>query len=252
MTRTVVITGGGTGIGRAVAAAFASDGAAVVITGRRADVLDTAKAELGGDVRTVVCDSSDVEQVEALAASITGRVDVLVNNAGGNRDLERGQGGLGAAMPAAKPSSLHALAQAWRANLESNLISAVITTAALSERLATGGAVINIGSFAADRGAGSYGAAKAGMASWNIGLARELGARDITANVVVPGYIADTEFFRGRMSDEFHAARVAETMTKRAGCPDDIAGVVQFLASPAARQITGQVINVNGGALTTR
>ncbi|MGH8878870.1 MAG: SDR family NAD(P)-dependent oxidoreductase, partial [Stackebrandtia sp.] len=123
MTRTVVVTGGGTGIGRAIAAAFVSDDATVFITGRRADMLDTAKAKLGGDVRTVVCDSSDVEQVEGLAASISGKIDVLVNNAGGNRDLEshHGRGSLGAALPGAKPSSLRALADAWLANLETNL-----------------------------------------------------------------------------------------------------------------------------------
>ena len=71
----------------------------------------------------------------------------------------------------------------------------------VGDRLADGGSVISIGSIAADKGAGAYGAAKAGLASWNIDLAAELGPRGVTANVVSPGYIADTEFFRDRLTD---------------------------------------------------
>ena len=112
--------------------------------------------------------------------------------------------------------------------------------------------MVNIGSIAADTGAGSYGAAKAALASWNVALAGQLGPRGVTANVVSPGYIADTEFFRDRLTDERRDALVAATSTGRAGTPADVAGTVEFLASGAARQITGQVIAVNGGALTTR
>lgn len=256
MTQTVLVTGGGTGIGLAIATAFATDDNRVVITGRRADVLDAAKARLDGDVRAVVCDSTDPDQVQALLGQLPDQVDVLVNNAGGNRDLGVRQAALGATgfggQPGPPPDDLHAVARSWRENVEANLISAVLTTTAIAPRIGSGGTVVTIGSFAADRGAGSYGAAKAGLASWNIALARQLGQRGITANVVSPGYIADTEFFQDRMSQEFHDARVAETLTQRAGLPDDIAGTVRFLASPAARQITGQVLHVNGGALTTR
>ncbi|WP_214408502.1 SDR family NAD(P)-dependent oxidoreductase [Sphaerisporangium fuscum] len=256
MTRTVVVTGGGTGIGLAVAAAFAAEDAHVFITGRREAVLSKARAELGDRVSTVVCDATDPVQIEVLRDRLPGQVDVLVNNAGGNRELDAAAGRLGAVglggQPGQGPDDLAALAAAWRANIDANLLSAVLTTAGLSRRLASGGAVVHIGSFAADRGAGSYGAAKAALNSWNLFLSRQLGARDITSNVVAPGYIADTEFFGDRGSEEFHNARVAETMVGRAGYPDDIAGVVRFLASPAARHITAQVINVNGGAVPTR
>lgn len=242
MARNVVVTGGGTGIGRAVAAAFATDGDTVVITGRRAEPLHTTATELGSGVRAVVCDATDPAQVDALNAQLPAAVDVLVHCAGGNTDFDRGP----------TTGDLKSLADSWRANLDANLISAVLMTASVRDRLAEGGAVINIGSIAADKGAGSYGAAKAAMASWNIDLAAELGPHGVTANVVAPGYIAHTEFFRDQLTDERRDALVAATSTRRAGRPEDVADTVLFLASPAARQITGQVLAVNGGEHTTR
>jgi 3-oxoacyl-[acyl-carrier protein] reductase len=112
--------------------------------------------------------------------------------------------------------------------------------------------VVHIGSIAANKGAGAYGAAKAGLASWNTGLAGELGPRGITANVVSAGYIEATEFFRDRLTDARRRQLVADTDTGRPGNVEDIAGTVHFLASPDARQITAQVLNVNGGAWPTR
>lgn len=241
MARNVVVTGGGTGIGRAVAASFAAAGDVVTIIGRRPEPLQAAAADVGPGVRAVVCDATDPTQVEALRADLPDAIDVLVLCAGGNSDFDR---------PA--PDDLASLAASWRANLDANLLSAVLVTAAVSDRLAEGGAVINIGSIAADKGAGAYGAAKAGVASWNVALAAELGPRGVTANVVSPGYIADTEFFRDQLTDERRDALIAATSTGRAGLPTDIAGAVAFLASPAARQITGQVLPVNGGERTTR
>jgi 3-oxoacyl-[acyl-carrier protein] reductase len=241
MTRTIVVTGGGTGIGRAIASAFAAQGAAVVITGRRLEPLRVTAAELGSLVSVAVCDGTDPRQVGEFAASLSRGVDVLVNCAGGNTDFDRG----GA-------DDLAALAANWRANLESNLISAVLMTTALDGRLVEGGAVVHIGSIAADKGAGAYGAAKAGLASWNIQLAAALGRRGITANVVSPGYIADTEFFRDKLTEQRRDSLIAATATGRAGTPDDIAATVAFLASPGARQITAQVFAVNGGEYATR
>jgi 3-oxoacyl-[acyl-carrier protein] reductase len=241
MARNVVVTGGGTGIGRAVAARFAADGDSVLITGRRPEPLRRAAADIGPMVRTVVSDAADPAQVDALRAELPATVDVLVNCAGGNTDFDRTTAG-----------DLTALAANWRANLDANLISAVLITAAVGDRLGDGGSVINIGSIAADKGAGAYGAAKAGLASWNIDLAAELGPRGVTANVVSPGYIADTEFFRDRLTDARRDTLIASTRTGRAGTPEDVAGAVHFLASSAARQITGQLLAVNGGERTTR
>lgn len=238
--RTVVVTGGGTGIGRAIADRFAAAGDEVIITGRRAAVLDQAARELGGAVRPVVLDGTDPIGTAAVAASIS-KVDVLVNNAGGNTDFDR---------PA--PQTLSELAQAWRRNLDSNLISAVLMTTAVLPHMEEGSTIVTIGSIAADKGAGSYGAAKAALASWNVDLARAVGQRGITANVVSPGYIADTEFFRDVLTTERRNSLIDAAMTKRAGTPDDIAGAVFFLASGAARQLTGQTIAVNGGEWPSR
>ena len=242
MARTVVVTGGSTGIGRAVAERFAADGDQVVITGRRADVLAETAAKIGA--RGVVCDATDPVAVRALAGELPERIDVLVNNAGGNTDFTQpdDEGDLGL------------LAQNWHANFAANVVSAVLTTTALTDRLAEGGTVVLLSSIAADRGAGggSYGAAKAAIAAWNVDLSAQLGARGVTANVVSPGFIADTEFFHGRMTDERRRALLDDPRNKREGRPDDIAETVFFLASAGARHITGQVVNVNGGAVTTR
>lgn len=161
--------------------------------------------------------------------------------AGGNTDFDRS--------PAVDLSSL---AANWHANLTANLISAVLMVAVVRDRLVAGGAVVTIGSIAADNGAGAYGAAKAGLSSWNIELAAELGPRGITANVVSPGYIAGTEFFRDALTGQRRDSLVAATYTGRAGSVDDVADTVRFLASPAARHITGQVLEVNGGAHPSR
>ncbi|MGW2393701.1 SDR family NAD(P)-dependent oxidoreductase [Streptomyces lydicamycinicus] len=240
MSRTILVTGGGTGIGRAVAHHFADRGDEVLVTGRRLAPLEETAAGRA-TVRPLVCDHTDPQSLTELLARLPERIDVLVNNAGGNTDLDTDEA-----------TDLASYARDFRANLDANLVSAALTTRALDGRLAAGGAVVHLGSIAADQGAGSYGAAKAGLASWNVELSRNLGPRDITANVVSPGYVADTDFFRDRLTDERRDQLVAAAAVGRAGSPEDISGTVAFLASPAARHITGQVLNVNGGTRTTR
>ncbi|WP_410598264.1 SDR family NAD(P)-dependent oxidoreductase [Amycolatopsis sp. lyj-90] len=241
MIRTILVTGGGTGIGRSVAARFAASDAVVYITGRRKEVLVATAAELGSSVRPLVCDCTDPDQVTAALDGLDGPIDVLVNNAGGNTDFD---------LP--EQDGLAGVLAHWRANLDANLISAVLTTTAAEGKLAEGGSVIHIGSIAADQGAGSYGAAKAGLSSWNVDLAKQLGARKITSNVVSPGYIRETEFFRDKLPTERAEQLVEATSTGRAGIPADIAETVYFLASAGARHITGQTLGVNGGAHPTR
>ncbi len=238
--RQIVVTGGGTGIGRAIASAFAREGNGVVITGRRTDPLAAAAAAIDGDVTAIAFDAADPAQIEQALPQLPANVDVLVNTAGGNTDIGTPE-----------PATLAELAAAWRANVDSNVLSAVLMTTALRPRLTQGGAVISFSSIAAHRaGAGSYAAAKAAIEAWNLSLAGELGTDQITANVIAPGFIDGTEFFRGRMTDERRETLIGQTATGRGGTPDDVAATVVFLASPGARHITGQVVHVNGGALS--
>ncbi|WP_369185626.1 SDR family NAD(P)-dependent oxidoreductase [Streptomyces sp. Y1] len=237
-SRTVLVTGGTSGIGRAIARRFAAERAEVFVTGRHADTVEATAEELG--VHGVVCDATDPGQVASLAARL-GAVDVLVNAAGG--------------LPGAAPADrapLEALLAQWQANLAQNLLTAVLTTTALQDRLADGSAVLSIGSIGAERRGGSYGAAKAALAAWNASLSAELAPRGVTCNVISSGYVAGTNFFGGPLADERHRALVEETHNKRPGTVDDIAETAWFLASPGARHITAQTVHVNGGAFSTR
>ncbi|GAB3487042.1 SDR family NAD(P)-dependent oxidoreductase [Amycolatopsis cihanbeyliensis] len=233
----VLVTGGGTGIGCAVAALLAESGDRVTITGRREHVLREAATRLG--VRYVAFDATDPDAVSAALEKLPDRIDVLVNNAGGNTDI-------GTEPPAA--DDLAGIAAAWRSNLDANLLSAVLVTTAVRSRLGRGGRVVTIGSIAARTGAGSYGAAKAALEAWNADLARGLGPHGITANVVAPGLVEETEFFGELLPPERRARLVADTFTQRAGVPEDVAATVEFLAGPGAGHVTGQVLHVNGGA----
>ena len=245
MTRIVLVTGGGSGLGKAVAARFGAAGAAVIVTGRNAARLAETAAELGA--KAVTGDATDPRQVAAMAAEVGGELDVLVNMAGGNTDFTRT-----ARHDHDGAAYLDDIAAAWRANLDANLLSAVLTTSAVLPRMRPGGSVINVSSIGAEYASTSYGAAKAALAAWTAGLSAEVGPLGLTANVISPGYIEQTGFFHGRLTEQRRAALIAATYDGRAGRPGDIAETAYFLASEGARHITGQVIHVNGGAHTTR
>jgi 3-oxoacyl-[acyl-carrier protein] reductase len=232
MERIVLVTGGGNGLGRAVAARFLADGDTVFITGRNAGrVADTA-AEIGA--KPIPADASDPAQVARMAGELGDDLDVLVNMAGGNTDFTAtataSAVGIGT-QPDGPLAKLERVAAAWRANLDANLLSAVLTTTAVLGKLRAGGSIINVGS---------------------IGLSAEVGTRGLTANVISPGYIAETDFFRGRLTEERKDRLIKATHDGRAGRPGDIAETAYFLASDGARHITGQTLHVNGGAHTTR
>ena len=239
------MSGGGTGIGRAVAEAFARSGDHVSILGRREHVLARAAAEINDDVaREAVSvygvDLTDVDAIEALAAQLPQDIDVLVNNAGGAIDREG--------------DSLADLAQQMTATFASNCMSAALLTASLEDRIRRpGGRVINMSSIAGLRGGGvAYASAKAAIIGLTYTLAAELGRFGITVNAVAPGYVTNTEFFGDAMTSSRHEALVGQTMTGRAGLPEDVAVAVLYLASPEAGHVTAQVLQVNGGALTGR
>jgi 3-oxoacyl-[acyl-carrier protein] reductase len=244
MNRIVVVSGGGTGIGRATAAAFAAGGDQVVIVGRREDVLKRAADGINRTldqpaVEIHGADLTDPVQVEELADRLE-TVDVVVNNAGTGIFGPEG--------------SLADVADAWRRQLDSNVLTAVLLTTALRPKLARpGGRIVSISSIAALRGGGgSYSAAKAALHGWTLALAGDLGGDGITVNVVAPGYVADTEFFGDRLTQAGHVDRVRQTLVNRAGRPEDVAAAVHYLASPAAGYVTGQILQVNGGALLGR
>jgi 3-oxoacyl-[acyl-carrier protein] reductase len=246
--RTVLVTGGGTGIGRAVAQAFAADSERVVITGRRSEVLERTAIALtgaGGQVFWHRCDVALADDVAALvdwlAHEVSPQVDVVVNNAGGSG-------------PAGDPETLQeAAGYAWDV-LGANLVGTYLVTQAVLPMLARpGGRLINVSSIAAFRGGGDmYSAAKAGVVGLTYALARELGPQGITVNAVAPGLILGTEFFGDRMTAERREATVAQTPVGRAGAPEDVAAAVRFLGSEAASFVNGEVLHVNGGWLFGR
>jgi 3-oxoacyl-[acyl-carrier protein] reductase len=252
--RGVVVSGGGSGIGRAVAYAFAGEGERVVILGRRGHVLEEAAAAIARahpdapPVATVRGDLTCVDEVERAADDVVRHaptVDVLVHCAGGAAGNRPGS------TPA--EDGLAAVEARWLADWRLNLLSVVLLTEALDGHLASpGGRVVLLSSIAAYRGSGSYGSAKAALHPYAYHLARELGPRGITANAVAPGYTTETEFFGDQMTPARHRMLIDETATGRPASPAEVAETIVWLASSAAGQITGQVVQVNGGAMMGR
>ena len=246
-TRAIIITGGGTGMGRAIAQAFARLGDQVVILGRREDVLrDTAEA-LGPTVSWQRADVSRREDVESAVSAVVARhhqINVLVNAAGFAN-------GVNAHTPLAEAE------RRWDDTVGANLKGAFLMSIAVAPHLARpGGRILNISSIAAYTGGSrgnsiEYAAAKAGMHGLTMGLARDLSGQGITVNVIAPGFITETEFTSG-WSEERVRQIVAQTPAGRPGKPDDIAAAAVFLASSGASFINGEVLNVNGGWLFGR
>jgi 3-oxoacyl-[acyl-carrier protein] reductase len=246
-TRIAYVSGGGTGIGRATAAALAGDGWAVVVLGRRPDPLagtvEAVRSQVpGARVHPVAADLAEPDQVEravAEAAAAAGPdVDAVVNAAGGTSPLPAG--------------TLAQVAAEWNDEWRLNVLTAVLLTTALLPRLRPPDArVVTLSSIAALRGGGSYGAAKAALHPWTWDLAARLGSGG-TANIVAPGFVEDTEFFRDSMTPRRRETLIGQTTTGRPGRPADVAETIRWLLSPAAGHVSGQVVQVNGGALLGR
>lgn len=243
--RYVVITGGGTGIGRTIAERFFLDGDHVILLGRRQQPLEQTAAELRneprkGAVSWRTCDVSSPDEIAETVrwlteASLT-PVDVLINNAGGVDTLS-------------DDASLAEIAASAHQLLANNLISVRLMTHALRPHFRRpGGRIINISSVAAVRGGGGmYSAAKAGVIGLTYALAGELAAEGVTVNAIAPGLVLDTEFFGDRMTEERLRRTVAQIPIGRPGRPADIAAEVHHLASDEASYVTGDVRHVNGG-----
>jgi 3-oxoacyl-[acyl-carrier protein] reductase len=189
-SRVVVITGGGTGIGKAIAGSFARNQDQVVIVGRRSEALQAVAQEVGPNCNWQQADVSQRNQVAAAVKAIVdqfGQIDVLVNNAGFVR-------GITTNMP------LDQAEQVWDDEIGTNLKGAFLMSTAITPYLPRpGGRIINISSIAAFTGGSrpgaiGYAAAKSGLLGMTYALARELSPQGITVNAVAPGFIADTEF----------------------------------------------------------
>lgn len=193
-----------------------------------------AAAEIGA--RWVCADLRTPEGGRAVRSTLTG-IDVVVANAGSRN--------------ADSSDTLEDIADQYRADFEQNLLTAAMLVAAVLPILTRpGGRIIGIGSMSAQRGtSGSYSASKASMHGWIYALARQLGRDGITANLVNPGYVDETELIE--RSPEWHAA-ARRAFIARPGRPADVAGAVGYLASPEADFVTGQILGVNGGMILGR
>lgn len=246
--RNIIVTGGGTGIGRAIALTFATDGDHVIILGRRVEPLRQTAREAqaqtpGATITCHTCDISRPDEIEAFARWLSDEqvtpIDALINNAGGSGGGVSGD-------------SLADTATEARSLLETNLVGVYVMTSAIRPLLRRpGGRIINISSIAAytggsGGGAIDYAAAKAGIIGLTHGLARGLSKEGITVNAIAPGFIAETGF-TGDWSDERVRQIVAQTPVGRGGRAEDIAAAALYLASPEASFVTGQALGVNGG-----
>jgi 3-oxoacyl-[acyl-carrier protein] reductase len=227
-----LVTGGSRGIGRAIALELGRAGAEVVVgyrTGR--DEAVAVAEEIGG--RAVEADVSDAESAAALVEA-AGDVDVLVNNAGLTRD------GLLVRMSD----------EDWRTVIDTNLSSVFYTCRAAARPMMRkrSGTIVNISSIVGvhgNWGQTNYAASKAGIIGFTKSLARELGSRNVRANVVAPGYV--TTQLTDVLPEEATQAMLTNTPLGRLGDPEDVAGAVRFLCSDAAKFVTGDVLLVDGG-----
>ncbi|MER7116749.1 SDR family oxidoreductase [Saccharomonospora azurea] len=248
--RGVLVTGGSRGIGRAVASAFAAGGdrVAVQYVGRRADAEQTLRTLPGTGHALIQADlgeSGAAERVVAEAVDALGSVDVLVNNAAVAPTEETRH-------PIAQTSLDH-WQQVWRRMVDVNLLGAADLCWATARHLVdrgADGAIVNVGSRGAFKGEPdfpAYGATKAALHALGQSLAVALAPHGITVTSVAPGFIA-TERQTAKLSGPEGGRLRAESPFGRVGTPEEIAAVVHFLASPAAKWASGTVVDLNGAS----
>jgi 3-oxoacyl-[acyl-carrier protein] reductase len=230
--KTALVTGASKGIGKAIATELAAAGATVVVGYRSGkDEAEALAGDLGGTA--IQADVSSAEEAKRLVEE-AGDLDILVNNAGLTRD------GLLARMSD----------DDWQTVIDTNLASVFYTCRAVTRPMMKkrAGAIVNISSVVGvhgNWGQTNYAASKAGIIGFTKSLARELGSRNIRANVVAPGYVKTQ--LTDVLPEEATGAMLENTPLGRLGDPEDVAGAVRFLCSDAASFITGEVLLVDGG-----
>jgi NAD(P)-dependent dehydrogenase (short-subunit alcohol dehydrogenase family) len=249
MSRTVVVTGGGRGIGRGIALAFAAPGSHIVITSRTASQLDSTAAEIrakGAEATAIPMDVSDEAGVAQGFGSLHGRithVDVLVNNAGvGGGEVVQGSD-----------------VARWKRTLDTNLFGMYLVTRQILPLMANEGRIINLSSVLGRFGVPGYTAycaTKHGVVGFTRALSLELVKRKITVNAIAPGWV-DTDMAALGMTqgatyakvtfDEFKKQMLDDVPIKRMIDPAEVAALVTFLCSKEASAITGQTYNICGG-----
>jgi 3-oxoacyl-[acyl-carrier protein] reductase len=231
--RTALVTGASGGIGGAIARRLHSQGAAVILSGRRRDALETLAAELGERTRIETADLGAEGGVDALLAAAAG-VDIVVNNAGLTRDN----------------LALRMKDEDWQTVLDVNLTAGFrlirgLLRGMMKQRF---GRIINITSVVAvtgNPGQANYAAAKAGLIGMSKALAAEVASRGITVNCVAPGFIETA--MTDALSDDQKTRLLAQIPAGRLGTGSDIAAAVVYLASREAGYVTGQTFHINGG-----
>jgi len=232
-----LVTGASGGIGGAIARRLHAQGATVVLSGTRAEVLEALAAELGGRAHVMTCNLSDEGAASALVGRVEqelGHLDILVNNAGLTRD------GLAMRMKD----------EDWREVIEVNLTAAFrLSKAALKGMMKRRwGRIIGISSIVGvtgNPGQANYVASKAGLIGMSKALAQEVATRGITVNCVAPGMIETP--MTDVLNEQQRARMLAAIPMQRLGNPDEIASAVVYLASEEAAYVTGQTLHVNGG-----
>ena len=241
--KNVLVTGGSRGVGRAAVLAFARAGADVALSFRtRRGAAESVAAEvqaLGRRAVVVGGDHADESAVGGMFAAVAaglGALDVFVANAG--------------VWPEQDVPLAELPLERWRATMSANLDGVFLTTRAALRALRPGGSVVLVGSTAGQRGEAlhaDYAASKGAMIALTKSLAVEC-APHCTVNCVAPGWI-DTDMSAGVLSPEYRARVEAGIPLGRIASADDVANPILFLASPLARHITGEILNVNGGAV---
>jgi 3-oxoacyl-[acyl-carrier protein] reductase len=238
--QTAIVTGAGRGIGRAIALKFAAEGADVVCLSRTAENAERVATEVRSQGRKSWAHAVDVADAAAIGAAVesilaeTGRIDILVNNAGVTRD------GLLVRMAESD----------WDTVLDTNLKGAFLLTKALCRTFMKqrSGRIINIASIVGligNAGQCNYASSKAALIGFTKSAARELASRGVLVNAIAPGFV-ETDM-TSALKEELKSELLKNIPLGTFGQPEDIANAALFLASPAARYITGQVLTVDGG-----